>query len=226
MTVWEKNGKLIESADGLVLECDECPCDGPVLCCLYSAEGFFLGIFTADDLPNTIRLRASDGLYYTAPKAGGGYSVGDVDDPDNLYISVQQFESGEGLGPIWFSIVRPVGVLAVSREDGCLISPPFTEDEFPNAVSIDFSVDGNPQSRDGERTPSSDLCTWLHGDVDTMNLSVFWDSVACKFTYRLVLNEDDWPGYGGTYTGTKIGNQNSPVGTYTDDGVITGFTVS
>lgn len=221
MKVWEKNGKLIESIDGKVLECDECPCEPPVECCLYSAAGRFSEAYPASDLPSTI-------VWYDAP--GGPLTYNKI--PMELAQGLQAYYLAAGSPPIGSGDEDIVGIDesgenwvrwtagALGGPGQCLInslpgddvSGDDFQDEFPDTLTGTYGV--FPDC-DLERI---NLCEW-HGTQEEGGSTYIYrvrynpDGTSYKWTVQI----ENEGGIIGEWV--KDDPQSSPEGDY--DGIFT-----
>lgn len=205
---------------------DPCCCIPPMLCCLYPGTPFVDMLYPSTDLPTTIVITIDSGGPYTLTRslsspyysgAGGGFDI-TVVEGWRVYLNAGTPEEQ------YFDF-------------DCLISNTFvpgggststinsTEDEFPSALtgSFDLPFYGNI-GFEVERFDGNN-CEWRYID-DTRQIYIYYDSVDFKWHYEVILNEADFPDAGGTYTGIKDDPQDSPAGSYSDDGNVTNFVAS
>jgi hypothetical protein len=209
-----KNGSVILK-DGKV-SCTCCESD----CCMYPADG--LGdTFEAADLPATLYGKWGDRADGTFTKSGSTFTRGTVTIRVNSGGTAWEFYDSED------DATSTIGNCLIRGDGGLTPENDAVEDQFAdcyiiNYGSIQFVNTGN-LDRIGQCSWTTGICEWLGSSITGWSATLIYESAQ----WRIILNEPFPPwieddvvieegGCAGAGIFLKTGNQNTPIGTYSD----------
>jgi hypothetical protein len=198
MTIKTQGGKVIAKGGKVSCECCEC--------CLYPAQALFDGLYTYEDLPDTVVEVSSDVppvvtvfTKLSSPQTGTGAGAPGVPttyflgiDSNNETVGIGIYsndDEGPNSGPTW----KGSEVANESSQYGaCLFAPIFNdpldyfslEDQFADTYTISGPISGT--------VTRESICVWSGENLRVTN-----------FRYQWRVNGNN-----------KSGNQNTPVGSY------------
>ena len=234
-TVKTQGGKVITKGGKVSCSCCETGC------CMYPAQALGDGLYTVDDLPDSISVSLDGSNFYTFEKDsedGNFYSTQEINlfPAGNLRIAL--FDTGNEYDPInspedfryyWYlqeknpdwSNAEGRGRLQclIADADGLTI-----EDQFADTYTLTYNPPqgGIPiQIINNGIALRESLCVWNAGECEpgSFGASLFYSEFRNKFVVGLSEAIPEGGGFqceaAGIYV--KTGNQNTPLGTYSND---------
>lgn len=209
MATIKRNGNLIITKGGKV----SCTCcEEPGECCMYPAQAFYEGLYSAADLPDAIELTCEGGTYVLS-KSGATFTDGIIV-VDNYFSQVYGYATWRVQQPIF-------SFLGCSSEIGkCLINDTFSQDQFADSYTVTTFSEFQGVPAGNYTITRTDLCNW-YSQISTTGSGVefyfhlFYSLFAPSYhRYFLVLY---WKPVGESYLNVvdiKSAPQNSPAGNY------------
>jgi hypothetical protein len=218
MTIKTQGGKVITKDGKVSCEC----CEGPEFnCCLYSAQALFDGLYTVDDLPNSILLVGNPAAKTDpVPELFGtvgwmtGLNLGDsalvYSSFDPSWILFERFEGDDGL--YWDSASNFFAEKCLFAFDDEGPATGLVEDEFADTYTVAWNISNQSGSSTATR---QSLCIWTFTALGGGHL-IQYESVDF-FRWRIVTPETE-------IFKAEPSFENTPTGYYETGGA--DFTVS
>jgi hypothetical protein len=204
-----------------VLDPEEDPCCCVGDCCLYPGPAFFPdGLYPDTDLPETV-VAIIDGTPITLTKSvslpilyTGTWSGHDVTLNAGWSLYIRGFESGVEGDAAQYDFNCLITTTLVPNPENPPEAPSVTaiEDEFPDTLHVYWDSGEGVFEADVTRDTS---CVWSGTDMDGNLFEILYlgdPFYAWQFQFL--------PFGGGSHSSLKTGDQNTPIGTYTDGAIV------
>jgi hypothetical protein len=224
MTVKTQGGKVITKGGKVSCSC----CEQPGECCMYPAQALADGIYTYQDLPDSIEYLGTN-LPVVLNK---------LDPPEfsNRFDGIAYFrgtyEFSGDTATVDLGLSEDIWVVGDSINDQartnarCLIDSTRTLDQFADTYTVTY---GSIQFVNSGSLQRTSLCVWDTGPCEWLGSftqgwsaeMIYGDQTESveeyRYKFRIILSEPDPEGNcNGAGVFVKTGDQNSPAGTYSD----------